>query len=104
MQVIPTAPYLRRVRKLLTDEERVLAEAEIAADPEAWPVIQGTGGARKARVRRGSRGKSGGARIIYFFRARSGRIYLMAVYAKSEQEDLTDEEKRTLRDAASALP
>ncbi len=104
MQVIPTAPYLRRVNKLLTEQERIQAEMEIVAEPEAWPVIAGTGGARKARVRRGSRGKSGGARIIYFLRAQSGRIYLMTIYAKSEREDLTHDEKRALRDAAATLP
>ncbi len=32
----------------------------------AWPVIAGTGGARKARGARGGRGKSGGAHIIYY--------------------------------------
>jgi hypothetical protein len=104
MRIIPTAPYLRRVRKLLTDLERALAESEIAADPEAWPVIAGAGGARKARVRRGSRGKSGGARIIYFLRSHSGAIYLMTIYAKSEQKDLSDDEKRALREEAARLP
>lgn len=104
MEVIPTPPHLRRVDKLLNEKERRLAETEIAAEPEAWPVIAGTGGARKARVRRGSRGKSGGARIIYFFRAKSERVYLMAIYAKSEREDITDAEKHELRAAITALP
>ncbi|MCK6453674.1 MAG: type II toxin-antitoxin system RelE/ParE family toxin [Alphaproteobacteria bacterium] len=103
MQIIPTAPYLRRVRKLLTESERIRAEAEIAIDPEAWPVVVGTGGIRKARVRRGSRGKSGGARIIYLYRSASGRVYLMTIYAKSEQKDLSNEEKRILREEASKL-
>ncbi len=88
MRIVPTAPYLRRVKKLLTDQERLLAETEIASDPEAWPVIAGTGGAR----------------IVYFLRTTSGRIYLMAIYAKNEKENLSDAEKSALRQEASRLP
>ena len=57
--------------------------------PTAWPVIRGTGGARKARVSRGGRGKSGGARVIYCVVSRRGVLYLLDIYAKSEKEDLT---------------
>jgi hypothetical protein len=65
MRVLATRGYDRRARRLLTAVERAAGELEIAVAPLAWPVIQGTGGARKARVAGGSRGKSGGARIIY---------------------------------------
>jgi hypothetical protein len=75
---------------------------EIAA-PLAWPVMQGTGGARKARVARGSRGKSGGARIIYYVVIRRDVLYLIDIYAKSEKEDLTDAEKREVRKLVAAL-
>ncbi|HZR59425.1 MAG TPA: type II toxin-antitoxin system RelE/ParE family toxin [Xanthobacteraceae bacterium] len=57
----------------------------------------GTGGARKARAARGGRGKSGGARIIYYVVSRRGVVYLLDVYAKSAKEDLTDAEKKEIR-------
>jgi mRNA-degrading endonuclease RelE of RelBE toxin-antitoxin system len=76
---------------------------EIALAPTAWPVIRGTGGARKARAARGGRGKSGGVRIIYFVVNRRGVIYLIDIYAKSEKEDLTDAEIREIRKLAVAL-
>ena len=60
-------------------------------------MIAGTGGARKARVARGSRGKSGGARIIYYVVSRRGVLYLIDIYAKSAKEDLTDAEKHEIR-------
>ena len=66
MKVVATRGYDRRARKLLTAAERAAGELEIALAPTAWPVIAGTGGARKARVARGARGKSGGARIVYY--------------------------------------
>jgi hypothetical protein len=65
MKVVATRGYDRRAAKLFTPGERAAAELEIALAPTAWPVIQGTSGARKARAARGGRGKSGGARIIY---------------------------------------
>lgn len=61
MRVIPTTGYERQVRKLLNPQARAASEAEIATRPDTWPVIPGTGGARKARVALPGRGKSAGA-------------------------------------------
>ena len=69
----------------------------------AWPVIRGSGGARKARAARGSRGKSGGVRIIYYAMTRRGVVHLIDAYAKSEKEDLTDAETREIRELIETL-
>jgi len=103
MRVVATHGYDRRARKLFTAAERAAAELEIALAPTAWPVIQETGGARKARAARGGRGKSGGARIIYYVVTRRGVLYLLDVYAKSAKEDLTDAEKREIRKLVAAI-
>ena len=103
MKVVATRGYDRRARKLFSEAERAAAELEIALAPTAWPVIAGTGGARKARAARGGRGKSGGARIIYFVLTRGDVLYLIDVYAKSAKEDLTDAEKREIRRVIAAL-
>lgn len=97
MKIVATRQYDQRARKLLTAEERARAELEIAAAPEGWPVIPGTGGARKARAGRGGRGKSGGARIIYYFWIGERLIYLIDIYAKSDKEDLTHAEKKEIQ-------
>ena len=76
---------------------------EIALAPEAWPVIAGTGGCRKARAARGGKGKSGGARIIYYVIGRRGVLYLIDVYAKNTKEDLSDAEKQEIRRLVAAL-
>ena len=99
MRVVATRGYDRRTRKLFTPAERTVAELEIALAPTAWPVIAGTGGARKARA---GRGKSGGARIIYYVVIRS-LLYLLDVYAKSAKEDLTDAEKREINKLVAAI-
>jgi hypothetical protein len=38
------------------------------------------------------KGKSGGGRIITHFVLRESTVYLLSIYDKSEQEDLTDKE------------
>jgi hypothetical protein len=103
MKVVATLGYDRRARKLFTLAERAAAELEIALAPTAWPVIRGTGGARKARAARGGRGKSGGVRIIYYVVTRRGVVYLIDAYAKSEKENLTDADTRQIRKLIAAL-
>jgi hypothetical protein len=101
MKLIPTRPYEASVAKVLTEQERAEAEAEILNAPLLWPVIPGSGGLRKARAARGGRGKSGGARIIYFFVASEG-VYLLFAYAKADRENVAATELRRLRALAEA--
>jgi hypothetical protein len=42
------------------------------------------------------KGKRGGLRVIYY-RVDSGRLYLLYVYRKSDQKDLTRDQIRDLR-------
>lgn len=103
IKVVATRGYDRRARTLFAPGEREAAELEIALAPTAWPVIPGTGGARKARAARGGRGKSGGVRIIYYVLTRKGVLYLLDVYAKNAKENLTDADKREIRKFVAAL-
>jgi len=54
-----------------------------------WRRNQGSGGIRKLRGAVGSRGKSGGARLIYYSAAQRNVILLLYAYAKSVAADLT---------------
>jgi hypothetical protein len=48
-------------------------------------------------------GKSGGARIIYYVVTRRDVLYLLDVYAKSANEDLSDADKKEIRKLIAAL-
>jgi len=50
-------------------------EANIAADPLAYPIIRGTGGFRKARWSRGASGKSGGVRAIFYYFVQGDTVF-----------------------------
>jgi len=65
VELIETSTFTRRITALLCDEEYGAFQSRIAANPELGALIKGGGGIRKVRVAVGSRGKSGGARVIY---------------------------------------
>ena len=60
-------------------------------------VIKGTGGLRKVRWKLGGSGKSGGVRVIYYWMTEEKQIYMLFVYQKSKQEDLTPEQINNLK-------
>ena len=83
----------------LTEEERANIIDAVAANPQAGNEIQGTGGARKIRfaAKRKGRGKSGGYRVITFYSGLGLPVFLITIYAKSEQDNLTQDQKKKLR-------
>ena len=58
--------------------------------------MRGTGGVRKLRWGKGGRGKSGGVRVIYYFHDELLPLYLLTLFAKNEQANLTARERNTL--------
>jgi hypothetical protein len=64
--------------------------------PKAGDVIRGGGGLRKLRWLAQGRGKRDGARVIYYLQDAKAQIYLIYGHVKSEREDFTPEQVRTL--------
>lgn len=97
MIFIETSIFTRRISELMSDEEyRALQEA-LVNRPDMGAIIQGTGGLRKVRWKLEGRGKSGGVRSIYYWMRADDHIYMLYAYPKNEQEDLTPEQKKTLK-------
>lgn len=101
--VVETTPYLRRAEKLLNAAERASVIDFLAANPKAGSVMKGTGGVRKVRIPLEGRGKSGGARVIYYFHSDAIPLFIFAVYAKKEKDNLTKEERNALKKAVEAI-
>lgn len=102
-EIVSLSRYESQASALLNEQERMEMEFFIARAPEDHPVIPGTGGFRKARWARRGRGKSGGVRVVYFFLAEPGRIYLAGIYAKSRKETLTGEDRSVLARLAAKI-
>jgi hypothetical protein len=101
--VAETPVFIRQAEKLWGASEHERFVAFIAANPTAGDVVPETGGVRKIRWTRGGTGKRGGTRVIYFYHNSARPLYLLMVYAKAQQDDLSPEEKRQVRGFAEML-
>jgi mRNA-degrading endonuclease RelE of RelBE toxin-antitoxin system len=98
LTVIETPMFLRYASRVWHEAERDEFVDWIADHPEAGDVIPGFAPLRKIRWGSQGRGKRGGARVIYFLRKANGEIMLLTVYAKSEQENLSQAFLRELQE------
>lgn len=89
VELIETSTFTKQITALLTDEEYGEFQSRLAANPQLGAGIKGGGGIRKVRVAVGSRGKSGGARVIYYWAVRRDVILLLYAYPKNVTADLT---------------
>ena len=101
--VAETGEFARRASALFVEAEREALILYLAYHPEAGDLIRETGGLRKMRWGVGSKGKRGGARVIYYFHSERIPLYLLTVYAKSEKTDLSPEDRRNLSKLADLL-
>lgn len=95
--------YLRAAGKLLTQADRRAIVDHLAAHPAAGVLIEGTGGVRKLRWARDSRGKSAGVRVIYYFHSEGMPLYLLTMFAKNERANLSKSERNALAGLVDAL-
>ena len=97
VSVIEFAGYRRRANELLSQAEQDAVINLVAYEPTCGDLIADSGGLRKVRIGRGSSGKRGGARVVYYFHDADIPIFLLALYAKNEKGDLTVKERREFR-------
>ena len=93
-----TKAFTRDVSSLLSEDSYFELQRYLHEHFELGDVIPGGGGLRKIRWRVAGKGKSGGVRIIYYFAAEKGYIYLLAIYGKTQRSDLDKDQLRKLSD------
>ncbi|MFJ3368141.1 hypothetical protein [Pseudomonas sp. NPDC086251] len=98
MIFIETPVFTEDVADLLSDEEYREFQNALAENPDTGDVIQGTGGLRKVRWGANGKGKRGGVRVIYYHVVSSYQVRLILIYQKGIQDDLSEAEKKVLRE------
>jgi hypothetical protein len=88
--------FERSASGLLTEADVMELEIALMLHPEAGALIPGGKGLRKLRRPLAGRGKSGGARVIYYYITHEATIYLVFAYAKNRQADLAKDQLATL--------
>jgi hypothetical protein len=97
MRFVETPVFTREVEALLTDDVYCSLQLALTFRPEAGALISGGAGLRKIRWSVPGKGKRGGVRVIYYWQKSEEVIYMLLVYPKSRQENLTPAQLRDLR-------
>jgi hypothetical protein len=106
--IIEAKNFTKNVDDLIT-KKKLLAEdfdtfkRMLTQNPEDGDLITGTGGIRKTRLKSSSKGKSGGFRVCYFDDKEAEELFLILIYPKNEQESLTSDEKKALKELTNAI-
>lgn len=104
MVVVETETFLASAARLgISEMERTALIIYLAANPEVGVVVPETGGVRKLRWALPGRGKSGGARAIYYYHNQSIPLYALDIYAKNQKASLSAAEKNAARKTVAAI-
>lgn len=95
--------FSKRRQMLMNDEDFRQFQLFLLENYEKGTYLQYTGGCQKIRWAIGNKGKSGGVRVIYYTAMPKGKIYLLLLYAKNEQENLTAEQRAIVKKIVEQL-
>ncbi|MBI3651002.1 MAG: type II toxin-antitoxin system RelE/ParE family toxin [Acidobacteria bacterium] len=93
---IETTVLTRQVTDAGSIDLLIAIQNDLLKNPERGDVVKGSHGARKARIAdpHDSRGKRGSYRYLYYYRTNSGQIYLLYLFAKNEQSNLSPDQTK----------
>ena len=103
MEFIETPVFTKWITEIMSDDSYHELQKFLAENPEYGKVIPGCNGIRKVRWYLEGRGKSGGVRIIYYYKILTEQIFMLFAYSKKEQGDLTSRQKKMLAECARGL-
>jgi len=88
VEFIEAVAFTRYIYEYLTEDEYLGMQSFLFNYPETGKVIRGSGGLRKLRWASTGKGKSGGLRIIYYYKKDAAEIWLLTIYSKREIDDI----------------
>lgn len=97
MQIIETNIFTKCITNLISDDEYAEFQNMLIANPLRGDLIVWSGGCRKIRYRLANKGKSSGIRVIYYYISEDGIIYMLYVYPKNQQDNLSQEQCNKLK-------
>ncbi len=96
IEIVQVSVFEEQARRLFTDDVLHGLMIHLALHPEAGDVIKGTNGVRKLNWSLEEAGKSSGARVVYYFRDLNMPLYLLAAYAKNQEDELVAKVRKQL--------
>ena len=89
--------FTKLIKELMSDDEYKDLQEALVNRPDRGSLIKNSGGLRKIRWALEGRGKSGGARVIYYWMTDSDQLYMLWAYPKNVQDNLTDIQLKALK-------
>ena len=103
-EFIETPSFTKRWFALgFNDDDLAELQQFLLKNPEAGDIMVGTGDLKKIRFAFQGRGKSGSSRVCYVDFATFAKTYLIQVFSKEEQSNLTDAEKNAVKKVIGIL-
>ncbi|RLE24912.1 MAG: hypothetical protein DRJ65_09075 [Acidobacteria bacterium] len=96
MKFVETSVFSKQVVKMLSDVSYRMLQSVLMFRPTAGAVVRGSGGLRKVRWQLPGSGRRGGLRVLYFWDPPE-TIYMVFMYKKTDQDDLTPEQLKVLK-------
>lgn len=101
MEFIETPTFMKQITSLMSDDNYKDLQAQLVEFPEKGSLIVGGGGIRKIRWNLGDgRGKSGGVRVIYYYKVTKSQILMLFAYPKNVADNLSDRQTAMLASIA----
>ena len=102
VSVVETDEFIRRADELLSDDEHDALVDLVSDNPDIGTPLGA--GIWKFRFARPGGGKSGGYRVIHYYKADTGTpAILLLIYAKNKQDNLTPSQLDRLKVLAEAI-
>ena len=96
MRFVETPVFTTALKRLMVDEQYRRLQGALMLRPEQGPVIPGSAGLRKLQWASPGIGKRCGLRVICYWAPAEAAFYMLYVYSKHEQGDLTPAQVRML--------
>jgi len=97
MVIIETPVFTKLITELMSDEDYRELQLTLVAHPDLGVLVRNSGGLRKLRWNLVGRGKSGGVRVIYYWMTEDEQLYMLLVYPKNVQDNLTAQQLNMLK-------
>lgn len=101
--IVELPEFIKQAGKIFSESLRESLVNYLAAHPKTGVVMEGTGGIRKFRWKREGTGKSGGARVIYYYYNDKYPLFLITVFKKGNKANLSKEERNELSKLVTIL-
>ena len=88
MVFIETSIFTKYLSQYMKDEEYRLFQLYLMDNTDKGDLVKGSGGVRKIRWAINNKGKSGGIRVIYYWKQSANETWLLTLYAKNEKDSI----------------